>query len=281
MSTQAWGRRSLPPSIARHRNVTIEKEGEFGRIRPGQIFAEVRMETMTQARSTASGQSLEKVAIFADLSPESLARIQKQCSWRRYDPGESIVDYLDASNDVYLIIAGEARASIYSVDGKAITFTDLGPGEMFGEYAAIDGAPRSATIEARTSCHVASMSGGTFRELLMKEPSLMLTLLERFVGKIRTLTTRVYEFSALAVNNRIQAELLRIAKLAQKSGKSVRIGSAPTHSEIASRISTHREAVTRELNRLSRLGVIERQGSALVVKDVDRLAEMVHEMTGE
>jgi CRP-like cAMP-binding protein len=152
---------------------------------------------------------------------------------------------------------------------------------MFGEYAAIDGARRSATIEARTSCHVASMSATAFRELLQQEPTVMLALLGQFVAKIRTLTTRVYEFSALAVSNRIQAELLRLAKLAPQDGKFVRIAAAPTHSEIASRISTHREAVTRELNRLSRLGIIERKGSALLIKDVDRLAEMVHEVTGE
>ena len=51
--------------------------------------------------------------------------------------------------------------------------------------------------------------------------------------------------------------------------------------DIASRVSTHREAVTRELNRLSRIGIIERQRGALVVKDVNRLAQMVHNATGE
>ncbi|HEY8276660.1 MAG TPA: helix-turn-helix domain-containing protein, partial [Methyloceanibacter sp.] len=79
----------------------------------------------------------------------------------------------------------------------------------------------------------------------------------------------------------IQAELLRLANLAPQEGNSARVASAPTHSEIASRISTHREAVTRELNRLARLGLIERKGNALVVKDVRRLAAMVHEITGE
>ena len=76
-------------------------------------------------------------------------------------------------------------------------------------------------------------------------------------------------------------ELQGLANLAQRQGKSARIVPAPTHVEIASRISSHREAVTRELNRLSRIGLTERQGSALIVKDVDRLAEMVHEATGE
>jgi CRP-like cAMP-binding protein len=233
---------------------------------------------MTRPKPTQRTQSLDKVAVFAGLSAETLGRIQKRCSWRHYEPGEPIVDYLDTSNDVFFITAGEARVSIYSVAGKAVTFTDLGAGDMFGEYAAIDGARRSATIEARTACHVASMSAVAFRELLHQEPAVMLALLSQFVSKIRTLTTRIYEFSALAVSNRIQAELLRLANLAPQEGNSARIASAPTHSEIASRISTHREAVTRELNRLARLGLIERKGSALVVKDVRRLTAMVHEI---
>lgn len=236
---------------------------------------------MTRTQPKQVGQSLEKVAVFSGLPADALARIQKRCSWRTYEPGEPIVDYLDISDDVFFIAAGDVRVSIYSVEGNAVTFTDLGPGDMFGEYAAIDGARRSATIEARTRCHVASMSGSAFRELLQQEPAVVLALLRQFVTKIRVLTTRVYEFSALAVSNRIQAELLRLAKMSPQEGKSARISAPPTHSEIASRISTHREAVTRELNRLSRLGIIERKGGAMLVKDVDRLAEMVHEVTGE
>jgi CRP-like cAMP-binding protein len=106
-------------------------------------------------------------------------------------------------------------------------------------------------------------------------------MLPQLVMKIRALTTRVYEFSTLAVSNRIQAELLRLASLALRDGERVRIAPAPTHTEIASRVSTHREAVTRELARLARLGVIERERNALVVTDVERLAGMVHDATGE
>jgi hypothetical protein len=74
---------------------------------------------------------------------------------------------------------------------------------------------------------------------------------------------------------------VRLAGSAPRQGKIAHIGDAPTHSEIASRTSTHREAVSRELNRLSRLGIIERRGRNLVVKDIDRLTTMVREVTGE
>ena len=196
-------------------------------------------------------------------------------------PGESIVDYLDQSDEVFFIISGEVRVTIYSLAGKVVSFRELGPGEVFGEYPAIDRGPRSASVEARTSCLVASLPGTAFRNLIESEPAVAQAMLPQLVMKIRALTTRVYEFSTLAVSNRIQAELLRLASMAARDGKRVRISPVPTHTEIASRVSTHREAVTRELTRLSRIGLIERERNALLVKDVERLAEMVHAATGE
>jgi CRP/FNR family cyclic AMP-dependent transcriptional regulator len=236
---------------------------------------------MAQPQAIQPHPSLSKVAIFAGLSPDALKRIERRCVWRNYEPGEAILDYLDASDEVFIIGTGEVRVTIYSLAGKAVSFRELGAGEVFGEYPAIDGGPRSASVEARTSCLIAAMPGASFREILETEPGVAQALLPQLVMKIRALTTRVYEFSTLAVNNRIQAELLRLANLASKDGKSGRIVPAPTHVEIASRVSTHREAVTRELSRLSRIGIIERKGAALVVIDIERLSEMVHDATGE
>jgi CRP/FNR family cyclic AMP-dependent transcriptional regulator len=225
--------------------------------------------------------SLSRIAILATLSEGSLEKLARRCAWRRYEPGEPIVAYLDASDDVFFIVSGEVKVTIYSHAGKAVSFSLMGPGEIFGEYPAIDRGPRSASVEARTSSLVASLPADAFRELLLIEPSVAQALLPQMVRKIRALTTRVYEFSTLAVKNRIQAELLRLARLSCGDGKRARIAPAPTHGEIASRVATHREAVTRELNRLARLGLIERAGGALVVKDVEHLTEMVHAATGE
>ena len=234
------------------------------------------VEPLTQCK-----QTLRDITILAGVSSADLAQIEQKCSWRHYRPGELIIDYLDASDDVFFLVLGEARVTIYSVAGKAVSFNELGPGEIFGEYPAIVGGARSASIEARTRCIIASMSSSRFREILNKEPSVALALLAKFVSKIRSLTTRIYEFSTLAANNRIQAEILRLANSSPQRGRSATISPSPTHAEIASRVSSHREAVTRELNRLARLGVIERQGESLVVRDINRLTEMVRDATGE
>jgi CRP/FNR family cyclic AMP-dependent transcriptional regulator len=236
---------------------------------------------MARSQITESGFSLAGIDVFSGLEREALKDIERRCTHRRYAPGEPIVSRLDTSNDVFFLVSGDVRVTIYSLDGKAVSFRDLGPGKVFGEYPAIDGGPRSASVEARTSCLVASMRAAAFRELLRTEPRVAQALMSQFVTTIRALTTRVYEFSTLAVNNRIQAELLRLASSAPRREGAAQIVPAPTHVEIASRIGTHREAVTRELNRLSRIGLIERQSGAIVVKDVDRLAQMVHDATGE
>jgi CRP/FNR family transcriptional regulator, cyclic AMP receptor protein len=230
---------------------------------------------MARPQLTQADCSLAGIAIFSGLPEKNLERLQLQCRWRRYQAGEAIVGYLDSSDDVFFIISGEVRV------GKVVSFRELGPGEVFGEYPAIERGPRSASVEAHTTCLVASLPGAAFRDLIVSEPAVAQAMLPQLVMKIRALTTRVYEFSTLAVSNRIQAELLRLASMAARDGKCVRISPVPTHTEIASRVSTHREAVTRELTRLSRIGLIERERNALLVKDVERLAEMVHAATGE
>jgi CRP/FNR family transcriptional regulator, cyclic AMP receptor protein len=236
---------------------------------------------MVKSSSAQAHHSLAGVSILSGLSPNALNRVEQLCAWKRYGPQECIFAYLDASDEVFFVVAGEVRVTIYSQGGKAVSFRDLRPGEVFGEYPAIDHGPRSASVEAHTKCLVASLPGAAFRRLIATEPVVAQAMLAQLIAKIRALTTRVYEFSTLAVSNRIQAELLRLANLAKREGSAARIAPAPTHTEIASRVSTHREAVTRELTRLARIGLIERQRNALLVKDVERLAEMVHEATGE
>ena len=165
---------------------------------------------MVQSQITRPEYSLEGVALMKGLSPASFDRAQQNCRWRRYEPGEPIVEYLDRSDDVFFLLSGEAHVIIYSLTGKVVSFHELGPGDMFGEYPAIDGRPRSASVEAKTSCLVASMPAASFKELLYSEPAAADALLRQLVATIRRLSTRVYEFSAAVMaitGRRIYAEM--------------------------------------------------------------------------
>jgi CRP/FNR family cyclic AMP-dependent transcriptional regulator len=80
------------------------------------------------------------------------------------------------------------------------------------------------------------------------------------------------------VQNRIHAEILRLAREAGVERNRARLDPGPKHADIASQVSTYREQVTRELSALAKAGILEKQGAALVVRDVARLEKMVEEL---
>ena len=105
--------------------------------------------------------------------------------------------------------------------------------------------------------------------------------MKRLSRLTRLLSERVFEYSTLAVKNRIHAELLRLARDRIDDNNQAVIDPVPTHADLASRVSTHREAVTRELNSLAQAGLLERHSEKIIVRDVAELERMVHEVTGE
>jgi CRP-like cAMP-binding protein len=224
---------------------------------------------------------LKRLPILARLSDAAVARVAQSCQWRRHEAGEQIVGYQDPSTDVYFLLAGKARAIMYSAEGKAVIFVDLLPGTIFGEIAAIDRRPRSASIEALEPCTIASLSASRFEELLLREPTVALATLRHVTADVRRLSERVFEFSTLAVQNRIHAELLRLAAEAARGNDTVLLSPAPSLSDVADRISTHREAVSREISRLVAMGLLRREGGSLRITDLKKLAELVHEAKGE
>jgi CRP-like cAMP-binding protein len=152
---------------------------------------------------------------------------------------------------------------------------------MFGEMAAVDGKPRSANVEAIEESFIGQMNEKDFAGALTEHAQIAIALLRHAVAQVRALTIRVFEFSTLAANNRIQAELLRLARQGRLDGNTSTIAPAPKHAEIASRVSSHREAVTREISRLEAVGILQRGTRSIVVKNVSRLATMVHQATQE
>jgi CRP/FNR family transcriptional regulator, cyclic AMP receptor protein len=221
---------------------------------------------------------LKESGFFAGLSTEDLAALAARCRWRTTGSGELIIGHRDQSRDVLFLLSGLVRVNVYSLSGRQVSFRDIHPGDVFGELSAIDGKPRSASVESLQPSTLMVMPQTVFLEMLQTHPSVMIETLCRLTALVRSLTDRVVEISTLAVRNRVQAELVRLAR---DSGPDAVVSPAPTHAEIASRISTHREAVTRELSRLEHLGLIAREGRTLRVTDLARLTAMVADATPE
>src|SRR6185295_4275970 len=98
-------------------------------------------------------------------------------------------------------------------------------------------------------------------------------LARRLASGIRRLTEQVFELSALNVQTRIHCELLRLAQKGESRNGVIEVSPALTHAELASRVGTHREAVTREMQTLSDMGIIRYGRGSLSILDLARLEQ--------
>nr|WP_255460909.1 Crp/Fnr family transcriptional regulator [Novosphingobium sp. ERN07] len=179
------------------------------------------------------------------------------------------------ANDVYLVTEGSVSVSLVSSQGRETVLRLIEQGEVFGELAAIDGQPRSADVVAVENSTLLVIPGSTFTGLIESEPVVSLWLARYLAHQVRYLTNRIYELSTMGVGPRLQAELLRLAGEPAADGSAC-IVRVPTQAELAARIGTNRETVTREFALLVREGLLVKEGRRIMVPSVARLADRLH-----
>jgi CRP/FNR family transcriptional regulator, cyclic AMP receptor protein len=218
---------------------------------------------------------LEGIHILSSLTADARRRLAARCLWRDFDPGQQIVGHQEDNRTVFFLSAGKAHAAIFSESGKRVAFQDINAGEMFGEFAAIDGGSQAATVEAVTKCTVATMSPAAFWDMLRAEPTMMADVLKGVTGQVRVLSKKVFELATVAVGKRIQTELLRLAEPAVTEVGNAVLYPGPTDADIAARAATTRETVNRQLGEMIEAGVIERHGRTLVIPDVEKVRRLI------
>lgn len=196
--------------------------------------------------------------------------------------GQVIVAEGTESRDVYLIQSGRVQISLLSPSGREVILRDMLPHYLFGELAAIDRLPRSASVVVKEASLLAQMTGDEFLDFLGEVPRAGLWMAQQLAARVRDLTEKAFAFATLPVAGRVHAELLRMAascavpngSQAVVTGDSVTFTRAPTHAELAARIGTHREAVSRELGQLAAEGLVRQQGRTLTILSLKRLRQL-------
>lgn len=212
--------------------------------------------------------ALANVDLFENFDEAVRRSVASLCRPRRYSEGQTVVAWQENSDDVFFVLEGALRATLYSHQGREVAFDDLQPGDMFGELSAIDSRSRSTAVIVTDDCLLAVLGASAFRVMLQSHPAVAMRVLQHVAQLSRRLCDRIVDFTTLDVRQRVQGEVLRLARDNRSEGARVVVDSFPTHAELASRISTHREAVTRELNELDRSGLISRGPGRLVVHDL-------------
>jgi CRP/FNR family transcriptional regulator, cyclic AMP receptor protein len=210
---------------------------------------------------------LRTVPIFSELADQDIASLAHLALRKRY-PKDTVVFFENEEGDFFFTITeGRIKVTILGDDGREVILSVLGPGDFFGEMALLDNEPRSATAIAVEESELLSLHRSDFQSVLNDNRSITNALIKVLSARLRRANHQISTLALLDVYGRVARV---IVDMAREEGKRLRDGRIAfrraTHQEIANRIGTTRETVTRMLKDLERQGLIHVEGKEIVVQ---------------
>ena len=212
--------------------------------------------------AASTGDALGRLAFFHGADPTLLAKAAPAARWIAVGPQKLIIDFGDETDDVFLVVDGALRVVIRTPLGQEMILGDVGPGELFGDVAAIDGAKRSASVVALRQTQLCRLPSATFLDIALNAPPVGLRLLRVLTARLRREDERLFELTALPVRERLAAELLRLSR-PRTGGNGRVISPPPPQHVIAARIGARRETVSLSLRSLVDEKLIEVSSRAI------------------
>ncbi len=199
--------------------------------------------------SQAVVELLAGIELFTELDPDELAKVASLSQMRSVGKDVAIFHAGDPAEAVFIVARGKVKVVVTSSDGREFILTVLGAGQVFGEMALIEEAPRSASVITATAVELVVISRDDFHHLLATEPRISRKLLAILSRRLRRANTKMESLAYMDVAGRLARYLLDLARdHGQRLGNGWVVVRRPTHSDIAHSIGTTRETVSRLIN---------------------------------
>ncbi len=211
---------------------------------------------------------LNSINIFSELTDEECKSLQKFFKPRNYLKNSMIILEEEYGDLVFVVQKGTIKITRVNDEGKEVILALLGPGEIFGELAILDGEARSANALAQENCQLLAINKGDFLEILKNNFSVSFNLMCELAKRLRKSDQQIEALSLSDAEHRIGVSLLNLAEDMGviRKGK-VTIQNLPFQQDIANMAGTSRETVSRVLKILENKSMISKVGHTLIIPD--------------
>ncbi|MGH3779644.1 MAG: Crp/Fnr family transcriptional regulator [Pseudonocardiaceae bacterium] len=222
------------------------------------------------AHGRPAADVLAEIPLFRVLTQEGISVAARAGLSRTYAPGQIICHQGDPGDHLYVVVEGLVKIVFTSERGDEMVLNILGPEEIFGELALLDGSPRSASVVALKSTSLFVLPRRQLLELMSVNPGLADEFL-KLIGKlVRKLTEKAGDLAFLDLVGRLAKVLLQLSAMhGQVHG--VVLHGGLTQTDLAGMIGASRPAVNRALQSLAARGLIAVQGRIIVLLDLEAL----------
>lgn len=219
------------------------------------------------ARPHPFARLLAANAFFAALGEDAIGAIAGLCTTRALARNEVLFQKGDPGDALYALRRGQVRIGTGTEEGRAVTLNILGPGDVFGEIALLDGHPRTAEAVALEPAELFVVQRRDFLALVEREGALAVRIIGFLCTRLRWMSERMEEATLLPLDARLAR---RLTMLAEDYGAEVRV----TQQELAAFVGAARESVNRVLQDWQRAGVVALGRSRVTVRTPEHLAAL-------
>jgi len=214
---------------------------------------------------------LARVPLFDQLSPEELDPVASVAVPRSFPKGVRVLREGDATDACYIVRSGDLRVTREHPDGRAIALATLGPGDIFGELAMLDGGTRSASVETLSESELLALPASDMRRVVAEHGEIAAKLIVALTRRLRETNERVARQSFQTVPSRVAGVLLQL--IAEEAAPEGRLGVTVrmNQADLAQLAGTSRESVSRFLATLERAGVVQVGRGRVTVVEPRRL----------
>src|SRR5438132_11907298 len=188
---------------------------------------------------------LRKHPIFCDLEPEALDQLCRYAKHITLKRGASIFCKGDPGNSMFAVISGTVKISVSSPDGRNAILNLIGPGEIFGDIAVLDGAPRSADATANTNCEFFVIDRREFLPFVRSQPALSMKFIELLCARLRWTSEQVEQIILQNLPGRLASALIGLTE--QRKLEPAHRTIAITQQEISEMVGMPRASINKEV----------------------------------
>jgi CRP-like cAMP-binding protein len=124
-------------------------------------------------RRSRVAAAIAEVTLLRPLPEDARRVLADRADHRLFGPGEAVVTKGDPSAELFIIERGEVAVEVVRENGTVVEVSRLGPGQCFGEMGLLTGEPRSATVRAKTLCHLVVLDHDAFHQVLAAHPEVL------------------------------------------------------------------------------------------------------------
>lgn len=226
------------------------------------------------SRDGQAEQAIRVSPFFEGLPVEAVDRAVAHIVMRSHPANQVILLENDWGSSVYFILNGWVKIRTYNIDGKEVTLNIVGKGELFGEMAPLDEAPRSTDVITLTPTLICNVPSQDFVNLLATEPQAGIRLAKQMARRLRQVNRRLRLRESDSMSRVADVILFLADGQGIKVEGGIEVPNLP-HRELSSLSGLARETVTRVLSKLEKKELIIRDRDLIRIPDLSALEKLM------